>query len=154
MDKILSWKIGGKNKVMEIENILEKSWNFSTGYHESRTRSSDNSISIGLLHSDLAMGAFGLCCNLQIVMIFRRQTIFSTPYFQFEIKSDFLFVFVMNVHDDLLCLSPWHHGKQWKLSWRRHGILLSDFCGNPVHVLTCTHWPDLVKIKEEHLRWQ
>ena len=38
-----------KNKVMEIENILKKSWNFSTADHESRTRSSDNSISMGLL---------------------------------------------------------------------------------------------------------
>ena len=47
--KILSWKVmenGQKNKVMEI---LKKSWNFYTADHESRTRSSDNSISTGLL---------------------------------------------------------------------------------------------------------
>ena len=37
---------GPKNKVMEI---LKKSWNFFTADHESRTRSSDNSISTGLL---------------------------------------------------------------------------------------------------------
>ena len=41
--------MGIENQAMEIENILkrvdEKSWNFSTAYHESRTRSSDNSIS-------------------------------------------------------------------------------------------------------------
>ena len=30
-------------------NYCEKSWNFSTAYHESRTRSYDNSISVGLL---------------------------------------------------------------------------------------------------------
>ena len=42
-----------KNKVMEIENILKKflenSWNFFTVYRESRTRSSGNSISMGLM---------------------------------------------------------------------------------------------------------
>ena len=43
-----------RNKVMEIDNILKKSWNFCTAYHESRIGSSDNSISIG----DLAMGGF------------------------------------------------------------------------------------------------
>ena len=37
-----------KKIVMEIENILKKSWNFSTAYHESRAKSSDNSVSIGL----------------------------------------------------------------------------------------------------------
>ena len=40
----MSWAIG-----KQIENVLRKSWNVSTAYHESRTRSSDNSISIGLL---------------------------------------------------------------------------------------------------------
>ena len=40
---------------MEIENILEKSWNFSTAYHESCTTTSDNFISIC---SDLAMRGF------------------------------------------------------------------------------------------------
>ena len=43
-----SWK-WAKNKVLKSENILKKSWNFSTAYHESRTRSSDNAISIGLM---------------------------------------------------------------------------------------------------------
>ena len=37
-------------------------------------------------------------------MLGRRQSIFSTPNFQFEKRLDFLFVFVMNTHDDLLCL--------------------------------------------------
>ena len=45
MEKILvmetSWKMG---KQLCHGNILEKSWNFSTAYHESCTRSSDNSI--------------------------------------------------------------------------------------------------------------
>ena len=46
--KILSLKVmeNGEKIVRAIENILRESWNFSTAYHESRTRSSDNSISI------------------------------------------------------------------------------------------------------------
>ena len=36
----------GKKIVMEIETIPKKSCNFSTASHESRTQSSDNSISI------------------------------------------------------------------------------------------------------------
>ena len=50
--EILSWKVmenWQNNNVIEIENILKKSWNFSTVYHESRTRSSVNSISTGML---------------------------------------------------------------------------------------------------------
>ena len=39
-EKIKSWK---------LKNILKKSWNFFTADHELRTRSSDNSISTGLL---------------------------------------------------------------------------------------------------------
>ena len=39
-EQIKSWK---------LKNILEKSWNFFTADHESCTRSSDNSISTGLL---------------------------------------------------------------------------------------------------------
>ena len=46
--EILSWKICTTNFVIEIENILKKSWNFSTAYHESCTRSFDNSISIAI----------------------------------------------------------------------------------------------------------
>ena len=30
--------------------------------------------------------------------------------------------------------------KQFKLSWKSHGILLSDFCGNPVIVYWKRHW--------------
>ena len=47
-----------------------------------------------------------------------RQTIFSTPYFQFEKRIDFLFVYVMNTCDYFLCLPSWHHGKRRKLSWK------------------------------------
>ena len=49
----------GENLVMEkvmeneqnnsLENILKKSWNVYTAYHESRMRNYDSSISIGLL---------------------------------------------------------------------------------------------------------
>ena len=48
-----SWKGRGKwaekIKVMEIIKYPEKSWNFFTADHESRTSSSDNSISTCLL---------------------------------------------------------------------------------------------------------
>ena len=64
-------------------------------------------------------------------MLGGRQTIFLTPYFQFEKRFDFLFVYVMNTCDYFLCLPSWLHGKRRKLSWKSHGILLSDFCGNP-----------------------
>ena len=125
-----SWKMGKKNKVMEI---LKKSWNFFTADHESRTRSSDNSISTGLLQW---FGYGRLSVNVldsQFVMLGGRQTIFLTPYFQFEKRFDFLFAYVMNTCDYFLCLPSWHHGKRRKLSWKSHGILLSDFCGNPVY---------------------
>ena len=99
-----SWKsVGGKYchgkmlenwqkyKVMEIENILKKSWNFSTVYHKSCTRSSD----IYRIDRFSALiwlrEAFCLCSRFQIVMSDRHQTIFSTPYFQFKKRFDFLF---------------------------------------------------------------
>ena len=43
--------MGEKYKVMEIQKVMEKSWNFSTANRESRMRNSDKSIiiSIGLL---------------------------------------------------------------------------------------------------------
>ena len=41
---------------MEIENILKKSWDSSTAYHGSRTRSSDNSITIQVYCWVLAIG--------------------------------------------------------------------------------------------------
>ena len=108
MEKILSWKSHGKwakiYKVMEIEKSLKKLWNFSTAYHESRTRRSDNSISI-----DVAViwlwEAFGLCSRFQFVMIGRRQTIFFTPYFPFEKRFPFhVQLYVINTHNDLLYL--------------------------------------------------
>ena len=54
----------------------------------------------------------------QFVMLGGRQTIFSTPYFQFEKRFDFLFVYVMNTWDYVLGLHAWHHGKRRKLSWK------------------------------------
>ena len=110
---------------------MEKLGHFSTADHESCTRSSDNSISIGLLQycSDLAMTALGLCSRF-LVMLGRRQTIFSTIYCRFEKMFDFLLVYVM-------CLPSWHHGKQHKSSWKSRGISLSDFCGNPVNIIIC-----------------
>ena len=57
-----SLKMGKKIKVMEI---LKKSWNFFTADHESRTRSSDNSI----YRSTVVIWiweAFGLCSRFPI----------------------------------------------------------------------------------------
>ena len=65
----------------------------------------------------------------QIVVLGRMQTIFSTAYFQFEKRFDFLY-YVMHMRDGLVCLPSWHHGKWHKLSWKNDGVLLSDFCGN------------------------
>ena len=31
------------------------------------------------------------------------------------------------MHDDLLCLPSWHHGKQRKLSWKRHGKVIEFY---------------------------
>ena len=41
-------------------------------------------------------------------MLGGRQTIFLTPYFQFEKRFDFLFVYVMNTCDYFLCLPSGH----------------------------------------------
>ena len=106
---------GQKNEVMEI---LKKSWNFFTADHESRTRSSDNSISTGLLQW-FGFGRLSVyVLDSQFVMLGGRQTIFVTPYFQFEKRFDFLFVYVMNTGNYFLCLPSWHHGKRRKLSWK------------------------------------
>ena len=67
-------------------------------------------------------GAFGLCSRFKVIMLGRSQTIFSPPYVQFEKIFDFLVVLMMNTGDDLLCLPSGHHGKQWRLSWKSHGI--------------------------------
>ena len=48
-------------------------------------------------------------------------------------RFDFLFVYVMNTSDGLLCLPSWHHGNHRKLSSKRHGMLLLDLWGNPVY---------------------
>ena len=55
----MSWKSDGKwaKKVMEIQKVMEKSWNFSTAYSEACMRNSDNYISIGYC-SVLAMADF------------------------------------------------------------------------------------------------
>ena len=110
-----SWKMGRKNKVLEIKEYPEKSWNFVTTGHESHTRSSNNSISTGLLQW-CGYGRLSVyVLDSQFVMLGGRQTIFSTPYFQFEKKFDFLFVYVMNTRDYFLGLPSRHHGK---LSWK------------------------------------
>ena len=129
-----SWKSHGnwaeKIKSWKLKNILKKSSNFFTADHKLRTRSSDNSISTGVLQWFGYGGLSVYVPDSQFVMLGGRQTIFSTPYFQFEKKFDFLFVYVMNTCVYFLCLPSWHHGKWRKLSWKSHGILLSDFCGN------------------------
>ena len=57
-EKIKSWK---------LKNILKMSWNFFTADHESRTGSSDNSISTGLLCTVIRLlEAFGLCSRFPI----------------------------------------------------------------------------------------
>ena len=64
------------------------------------------------------------------------KSVILTPYFQFEKRFDFLFVYVMNTCDYFLCLPSWHHGNGVNCdgkSWKSHGILLSVFCGNPVY---------------------
>ena len=74
---------------MEIENILKKSCNFCIVYRESRTRSSDNSISIDP-PQQFGHEMLSVCSKLKIIILGRRQTIFPTLYFQFEKKFDFL----------------------------------------------------------------
>ena len=126
-----SWKSMEKNLVMEshgkwaekikswkLKNILKKSWNFFTADHESRTRNSDNSISTGLLQW-FGYGTLSVyVLDSQFVILGGRQTIFSTHYFQFEKRFDFICVYVMNTCDCFLCLPSWHHGKQRTLSWK------------------------------------
>ena len=118
-------------KVMEVEIVLkiimEKSWNFSTAYHESRSALNNKTATVIWLWE-----AFSLRSKFRIVMLGSRQTIFSTLYLQFEKRFYFIFLiyvilYVMNMRDDRLCLPFRHHGKQRKLSWKRRGNLLSDF---------------------------
>ena len=79
----------------------------------------------------------GLCPRLQIVMLGRRQTIFSTPYFQFEERFDFILYICVGIRAMIFCgCVPGimenivnYHGKYRKLSWKSNvGILFSDFC--------------------------
>ena len=96
-------------------------------YCLSRTRSSDNSVSMAIWE------AFGLCTRFQIVMLSRNHIIFSTPYFQVEKRLNFHFVYVMNTYHTLIfyvCLP----GKSCELSWKSRGILFSDFCWNTASV--------------------
>ena len=102
-EKIMSWK---------LKKYPEKSWDFFTADHESCTKSSDNSIYTGLLQC-FGYGSLSVyVLDSQFVMLGGRQTLFSTPYFQFENKFDFLFVYVMNTCDYCMCLNSWHHGKR------------------------------------------
>ena len=75
--------------------------------------------------------AFGVCSKLKIVMLDRRQTIFLTPSFQFEKRSDFLLVYVTNTRNDLLCLPSWHHGKQSKHAMETSWNFIIRFLWNP-----------------------
>ena len=113
--------------------ILKKSWNFFTADHESQREVPIIpylQTSTAVIWLDGRLSVYVL--DSQFVMLGGRQTIFLSPYFQYEKRFDFLFVYVMNTCDYFLCLPSWHHGKRRKLSWKSHGILLSDFCGNPV----------------------
>ena len=130
--KNLVMKMGKKNKVKEI---LKKSWNFFTADHESRTRSSNNSTSTGLLQW------FGYGRLSVYVLDSQFVKVGGKPSFWlliFCLKRDLTFFSCMwwiraiifcvclpgIVENGVNC-----HGK----SWKSHGILLSDFCGNPVY---------------------
>ena len=69
-------------KVIEIKNIL-KSLGISLLLITNHTRSSDNSISTGLLQW-FGFGRLVYVLVSQFVMLGGRQTIFLTPYFHFE----------------------------------------------------------------------
>ena len=68
-------------------------------------------------------------------MLGRRRTIFLTPYVQFEKRFGFLFEYVMNMRDDLLCLPSWHHGRDvdfyYQISVVRvaHRLAMTTGCG-------------------------
>ena len=143
MENILSWKLHGKwKKVMEIKNILGKVMEFL--YCLSRI--THKKFWWFQIYRPAAViwlwEVFGLCSKLKIVMLGRRQTIFLTPYFKFEKRLHLLFVYIyaMNMCDDLLCLPSWYHGKHCKLSWKSHVILLSDFGGNPAYNIDHNSW--------------
>ena len=77
-----SWKIGKTNKVMEIENILKKSCNFSITITHGKFRKFQ--IYLGQVQG-FGYGRLSvLCSRFQIVMVGWRKNIFSTNYFQFE----------------------------------------------------------------------
>ena len=105
---------------MYAARSLGKSWNLSTAYHESHTRSSDNSHII--LYRPTAViwlwEASSLCAKFKIDMVGRMQTIFSTSYFQFDKRFDFLFVYVMNMHNESSVFAFLASWKPVKLSWK------------------------------------
>ena len=45
----------------------------------------------------------------------------------------------MNLHDDLLCLPSWHHGKHRKLPWKSHGILIFYFINLFIYLFLCLY---------------
>ena len=74
--------MGEQNKVMEIQKVMEKSWNLSTAYRESRMRNADNSISKGpvqwfgyTINYDIyyVWQTFRLCSKFQIVMLGKKE---------------------------------------------------------------------------------
>ena len=112
-----------QNKVVEIENIRKKVMDKSIAYHESSTRTSDNSAYLRPTTAVIWLWeAFGLCSRFQIIMfkLGKRQTIFLTSYFQFERRFDLIFVCDEYAHI-LFCVclpgimenSVGCHGKSW-----------------------------------------
>ena len=122
---------------MEIENVVKKSWNFSTAYHESRTSRSDI---IPYKNRPNAMiwlwEGFGLLTRFQIVLLSTKAV--DRPSFRlpiFSLKLDLTF-FSCTVRDEYaqmifwVCLPGITENRV-----NCHGILLSDLCGNPVDYL-------------------
>ena len=131
----MSWKLK-----IHLQCILKKSWNFSTAYHESRTRSSDNSILIGRLQ----LFGYG---GLSVYVLVSNENNFT-----FFLCMCWICALI------LLCLPSSHHGKQCILSWKSDGILLSDFCGNPVlcngYVCVWCVWRACLLSLHSLSRWQ
>ena len=129
-----SWKMGKKNKVTEI---LKKSWiSLLLITNHAREVPIIPYRSTGLLQW-FGYGRLSVyVLDSQFVMLGGRQTIFLTPYFQFEKRFTF-FPCMWWIRAIIFCVclpgimenGVNCHGK----SWKSHGILVSDFCGNPAN---------------------
>ena len=62
-----------------------------------------------------------------------RQEANHLLFFSLKRTFTFLFVYVMNMHDDRVCL-PGIVENKVNCHGKSHGILLPDFCGNPGNV--------------------